>query len=73
MAQSWKDIVLSTAGAKRAKSTRPQKGVLHNKPKNKGILGSQQGKICGILIKNANVGKEMTHTHTHNHVNSPCN
>lgn len=50
MAQSWKDIVLSTAGANRAKSAKPQKGVLHNKPKNKGILCSQQGKICDILI-----------------------
>ena len=64
-------VQLGTAGANRAKSVRPQKDVLHNKPKTKGILGSQQGKICDILIKNADVGKERTHTQSH--VNSPCN
>lgn len=71
MAPSWKDTVLSTAGANRAKSARPQKGVLHSKPRIKEYWISQEGKICDILIKNANVGKEMTHTQSH--MNSPCN
>lgn len=58
MTQSGKSIMPNIAETSKAKNARPQKSILQ-KPKNEKISCVLQGKIYDILIKNADIWKEM--------------